>query len=129
MRGLFPAHGTYVGLAGNARSRGLLDQVTRAMRSVPGLPVETLLLPKTGAVLPESQLSDHASFWEQGYPALLVTDTAFFRNPHYHQPTDTVATLDLDFLAKVTEGLVRFVVSCAGSMGQWFSASGEPLSH
>ncbi len=105
LRGRFPAEGTFIGLAANRRSRALLDAVAGAMRTIPDLPVETLLLPGNGWFFPESRLSDHAPFWDRGYPALLVSDTAFFRNPHYHQATDTVATLDVPFLARVAGGV------------------------
>jgi len=113
LRGRFPEVGDYIGLAGNARSRGLLNTVAGAMRAIPDLPVETLILPGSGRLFPEVRLSDHAPFWDAGFPALLVTDTAFFRNPHYHQPSDTVATLDLAFLAKVTQGLIAAVDALA----------------
>lgn len=109
LRGRFPPTGTYIGLAGNNRSRQLLGSVAQAMRSIKGLPVETLLLPGKGWVFPESRLSDHSPFWDSGFPALLLTDTSFFRNPHYHQPTDTVETLDLAFLERVTKGLVATI--------------------
>jgi len=111
LRGRFPRVGAYLGLAANRRSRGLLGIVERAMRTIDGLPVETLVLPGNGWAFPEARLSDHAPFWDRGYPALLVTDTAFFRNPHYHQPSDTVETLDLAFLERVTQGLVTAVKS------------------
>ena len=114
LKGRFPSMGTYLGLGANRRSHRLLKTVAEAMRSVPDLPIETLVVPANGAWFPEIRLSDHAPFWDAGYPALLVTDTAFFRNPHYHQPTDTVSTLDLDFLTKVTQGLVRVIEELAG---------------
>lgn len=113
LRGRFPATGTYLGLAANRASRGVLERVANAMRTVEALPIETLVVPSNGWVFPESRLSDHAPFWDRGYPALLVTDTAFFRNPHYHQPTDTVSTLDLNFLTKVTQGLVAAIEAIA----------------
>jgi hypothetical protein len=53
--------------------------------------------------------SDHWSFWQEGYPAIMVTDTSFFRNPNYHEPSDKPATLDYDRMARVTRGLVRVV--------------------
>jgi len=114
LRGRYPAVGNYLGLAANRRSRALLEATRDAMRSVEGLPVETLTLPGTGWLFPEARLSDHAPFWDQGHAALMVTDTSFFRNPHYHQPSDTVATLDLDFLTKVTQGLVAAIEALAG---------------
>ena len=109
----FPAEGAYIGLAGNLRSRRLLSAVAGAFRAVDGLPVQTITLPGNGGWLPESRLSDHAPFWDCGYPALLVTDTAFLRNPHYHQPSDTVETLDLGFLTKVTRGLAAAIEALA----------------
>ena len=109
LKGRYPALGNYLGLAANGRSRQLLQVAAEAMRTVPALPVETMVLPGNGWIFPESRLSDHAPFWDRGYPALLVTDTSFFRNPHYHQPTDTVETLDLAFLTKVTQGIVATI--------------------
>ena len=113
LKGRYPALGTYLGLAANHRSRHLVQRVAAAMRTVPALPVETMVLPGNGWIFPESRLSDHAPFWDRGYPALLVTDTSFFRNPHYHQPTDTVETLDLEFLTKVTQGVVATIETFA----------------
>ena len=111
LQGRYPSTGTFIGLAANTRSRALLATVAEAMRTVPSLPVETIMIPGSGWMVPESRLSDHAPFWDQGYPALLVTDTSFFRNPHYHQASDTVDTLDLNFLTKVTQGLVLAIES------------------
>ena len=113
LRGRFPAVGNYLGLAANRRSRALLETVSQAMRTVEDLPIETLVLPGNGWMFPEARLSDHAPFWDCGYPALLVTDTAFFRNPHYHQPSDTVETLDLAFMEKVTQGIVAAIQQLA----------------
>jgi hypothetical protein len=53
----------------------------------------------------EVRLSDHSPFWDQGFPALLVTDTAFLRNPNYHLPSDTMETLDFEFMKKVAVGI------------------------
>jgi len=106
LRHRFPATGTYLGVGANRASQPLLTRVARALRTIEGLPVETLVVPGNGWVFPPIRLSDHAPFWDRGYPALLITDTAFFRNPHYHQPSDTVETLDLAFLERVTQGLL-----------------------
>ena len=70
------------------------------------LPVITLSVPFSGYLMPSVRLSDHAAFWDQGYPAVMVTDTAFFRNPHYHRRSDTPDTLDYDFLRRVTQLLL-----------------------
>ena len=64
--------------------------------------------------VPEIELSDHRGYWEQGYAALMVTDTAFLRNPNYHQPTDRLATLDVPRLAKLCRQLQRTVRRLSG---------------
>jgi hypothetical protein len=58
--------------------------------------------------MPSVRLSDHASFWDQGYKAVMITDTAFYRNPHYHQLSDTIDKLDFQFMAELVESLVIF---------------------
>src|SRR5262249_57857622 len=79
--------------------------VAEALKAVPGLPVESIAVPGGGEILPDTRRSDHSSFWDRGYPALMVTDTSFFRNPHYHQASDRPETLDYPFLARVTAGV------------------------
>lgn len=108
---LYPDRGNFVGVIGNRRSAALLRRFESAMRQIAGLPVETLTVLGNGFLLPQVRLSDHAPFWDAGYPALLLTDTAFMRNPHYHGPTDTIDTLDLEFMAKVCQGVVNGVLS------------------
>ena len=107
---LYPDRGNFIGVIGNWNSHSLLRRFTRQMGRVPGLPVETLSVPGNGGLIPAVRLSDHAPFWDAGYPALMVTDTSFFRNPHYHRSSDTLDTLDLDFMAKVCEGVIRGVL-------------------
>jgi hypothetical protein len=62
-------------------------------------------VPLRGRPLPDTRRSDHSPFWDQGFNAVLVTDTSFLRNPHYHRPSDQIATLDLPFLEAVCAGL------------------------
>lgn len=114
LKRFYPREGNFIGLAANRRSRALLKTVERAMRAVPSLPVETLLVPANGWLVPESRLSDHSPFWDAGYPALLITDTAFLRNPHYHQASDTLKTLDMGFLARVCQGLLEAIRALIG---------------
>jgi Zn-dependent M28 family amino/carboxypeptidase len=103
--GLYPDVGDFIGVCGNEASRELQETVTAGLKSVPGLPVEFIVVPGRGEVLAEVRLSDHSSFWDVDYPAVMITDTSFFRNPHYHQPSDTPATLDYAFLTRVTVGV------------------------
>lgn len=109
LRWFYPDHGDFIGLIGNFRSISLLRRVGRRMRQVSELAVETLAVPGKGEIIPAVRLSDHAPFWDLGYSALMITDTAFFRNPHYHSPSDTLDTLDVDFMAKVCQGIIRAV--------------------
>lgn len=104
---LYPTTGNFIGVVGNEASQGLLESVTAALRTVPDLPVESMAVAGNGEMLYETRLSDHSSFWDHGYPALMITDTSFFRNPHYHQASDTPETLDYVFLARVTAGVCQ----------------------
>lgn len=103
MQVIYGDRGDFIALVGNTGVAALLPALARAM----GTHVKTKVLPVPfhGRLLPDVRLSDHSPFWDAGYNAVMVTDTSFLRNPHYHQPTDTVETLDLPFLAAVVEGL------------------------
>ena len=107
----YPDRGNFIGLIANWRSAFLLRRFARSMKQVPGLPVETLNVLGNGFLIPQVRLSDHAPFWDLGYPALLVTDTAFFRNPHYHNFSDTPETLDFGFMSRVCQGVVAGVLN------------------
>lgn len=101
----YPAEGNFIGIIGNWRSWRFGRAVLKSFRKNRHLPVESLFLPFDGWILPETRLSDHASFWDAGLPAVMVTDTAFFRNPNYHLPSDTVDTLDFTFMAQLAKTL------------------------
>jgi Zn-dependent M28 family amino/carboxypeptidase len=101
----YPAEGNFIGIIGNRRSWRFGRTVLRGFRKNRDLPVESLFLPFDGRILPETRLSDHASFWDAGLPALMVTDTAFFRNPNYHLASDTIDTLDFTFMAQLVRSL------------------------
>ena len=101
----YPAQGNFIGVIGNWHSLRFGRAVVRGFRKNRDLPVESLFLPFDGRILPETRLSDHASFWDAGLPALMVTDTAFFRNPNYHLPSDTIDTLDFTFMAQLVKSL------------------------
>lgn len=82
---LYPNVGNFIGVCANEASRGLMQTVSAALKTVPGLPVEFLAVPGKGEMIPDVRRSDHSSFWDLGMPALMITDTSFFRNPHYHR--------------------------------------------
>ena len=102
-----PTTGTFLAATGDFRSRTLLRAfVGAANAAVSDLDIVTFRSPLRGWLVPETRLSDNASFWDRRYPALMLTDTAFLRNPHYHQGTDRAATLDFDFMARATDAVV-----------------------
>ena len=107
-----PTTGNFLAVVGNERSRALTGSVVQAMTS--HLPIVPLVVPGNGEKLPDTRRSDHTSFWEQGFPAVMLTDTANFRNPHYHRPTDTLNTLNLDFIISVADGVTAAVIDLAG---------------
>ena len=104
---MYPDRGDFIGVIGNWNSNILLRRFAASMRQVSGLQIETLSVPGNGMLIPAVRLSDHSPFWDLGYPALMVTDTSFYRNPYYHGPSDTIDTLDFDFMAQVCEGVIR----------------------
>lgn len=105
-KSLYPSKGDFIAFIGNLGSRGLVRGAVHSFRASTKFPSEGSAVP---AAIPGVGWSDHWSFWEEGYPAIMVTDTAIFRNPNYHQPTDQPDTLDYDRMARVVHGLVRVV--------------------
>lgn len=99
---LYPSRGDYIVFVANPSSKELLKNVTQSFRRQTDISWQTATLPSFS---PGAKSSDHWSFWKEGYPALMVTDTAPFRYPHYHKPSDTPDKLRYDFLNGVVEGL------------------------
>jgi hypothetical protein len=98
MRLLYPSRANFIGLVGRWDQRRAIASFKRACVGTADIPVVSLAAP---SFVPAIDFSDHRNYWEQGYPALMVTDTSFFRNPNYHQPTDTFETLDYRRLSEV----------------------------
>jgi aminopeptidase YwaD len=110
-----PSVGDFLAVVGNEKSRELVTAITLSgSRAVPPLKIIPLVVSGRGERLPDTRRSDHAAFWEHGYPAVMLTDTANFRNPHYHRPTDTIETLNLTFLGHVTLAVTAAVRYLAG---------------
>ncbi|HYH05462.1 MAG TPA: M28 family peptidase [Thermoanaerobaculia bacterium] len=106
MAALYPTTGNFIGFATNLGSRALLHRCVSAFRKTSKFPVESAALPE---VVPGIGWSDQWSFWQFGYSAVMVTDTAPFRNPHYHEESDQPETLDYARLGQVVEGLAGVV--------------------
>jgi len=100
----YPNQGDFIGLIGNLKTIPDLMSLSRSIRQI-GVPCEWLPAGNRGMIVPDTRRSDHAPFWDRGYRALMVTDTADLRNPHYHKGSDRLETLDLDFLTGVCQGL------------------------
>lgn len=102
LSGLYPDIGDFIGFVANEASRALLESASRAFVAATSLPLQ-------GAALPEALAgtgwSDHWSFWQSGYQAMMVTDTAPWRYPHYHTAEDTPDKLHFDSLVEVLHGL------------------------
>jgi Zn-dependent M28 family amino/carboxypeptidase len=103
---LYPSTGDFLCFVGDTSSRRWVRDAVRAFRETTAFPCEGAALP---ASIPGVSWSDQLSFWEHGYPALMATDTAPFRNPRYHTPRDRPETLDYERFARATEGLQRVV--------------------
>lgn len=99
---MYPSTGNFIGFVSNVASRTFMRRAGREFRRRAAFPSEGVAAP---ADIPGIGWSDHWSFWQEGYPAVMITDTAPFRYPHYHAPSDTPDKLDYDSLARVVIGL------------------------
>jgi len=103
MHRFFPQRGNFLAAVGNLSSWTLCWRFRRGFRrGTRRMPLFSICLPET---IHEIRLSDNSSFWDQGYPALMLTDTSFLRNPNYHEGTDTAETLDYPRMTEVTFGI------------------------
>ena len=105
---VYPSVGNFIAFVGNSRYGRLVRQVVAAFRNCEPFPSEGAALPE---IVSSIGRSDHWSFWQEGYPALMVTDTAPFRYPYYHTPEDTVDKIDFEKLARVVRGLKGVVTA------------------
>jgi len=108
----YPSTGDFVAFVGNLGSRRLVRRAVASFRAHTRFPAEAGAFP---SLLPGVGWSDHWSFWKIGVPAIMVTDTAPFRYPHYHASTDTPDRLDFDRLARVVAGLERTIADLASA--------------
>ncbi len=107
----YPKTGQFIGIVSNLSSRGFANSLVRSFKKNQGLPFIKVTIPLAGWLVPAVRLSDHSSFWDEGFKAVMVTDSAWYRNPHYHLPSDTMEKLDYRFMAELVESLVLFFLS------------------
>jgi Zn-dependent M28 family amino/carboxypeptidase len=110
LRLFYPDRGNFIAVVGNLGGAGLVRRVKRSMRDASGLSVRSINSP---AWVPGVDFSDHSSFWRLGDPAVMITDTAFYRNARYHTEEDTPATLDYRRMAEVVAGIRQAVLDLA----------------
>jgi Zn-dependent M28 family amino/carboxypeptidase len=108
LRWRYPTTGNFITIVSNDDSQPLQTQVRDGLVAHMDLPVETYAGPWW---IPGVDWSDHGSFWNEGYPAVMLTDTALFRNPHYHRPTDLPTTLDYRAMSELVRGLAGALVT------------------
>ncbi len=114
-----PDSGDWVAAVGDWKSKEAIRAFREgAAEAAPDLRVVTHRTPFRGWLVWQTRLSDNASFWSEGYPALMITDTAFLRNPHYHRPSDRAETLDYRFMARVVDATVATVERLAGGVAE-----------
>jgi Zn-dependent M28 family amino/carboxypeptidase len=98
----YPSTGNFITFIGKLGQRSILSKSISTFRECSQVPSYGIAGP---TFLSGISFSDHWSFWQHDFPAVMVTDTAFFRNPHYHQPTDTADTLDYNKYSRVVSGV------------------------
>jgi hypothetical protein len=109
---VYPTVGNFIGVVGNFSSRGLVRKTVHLLRTEGRIPVEGSALP---SFVPGVGWSDQWAFWKCGYPGVMITDTAPFRYPYYHRPTDTPDKLDYDRFALVVSGMEKVVSELAAN--------------
>ena len=108
----YPNCGNFIALIGNLQLIPVMHQLCRALQSADAS-CEWLPVPFNGKLLPVTRRSDHAPFWDYGSPAMMMTDTADLRNPNYHRISDTLETLDLNFMDNLVTGLIAGITAIA----------------
>jgi Zn-dependent M28 family amino/carboxypeptidase len=99
---VYPAHGDYIAVVGDIESEPLVQECAAALRGATDMQIETLAAPRA---LAEISFSDQWSFWQLGWPGVMITDTGFLRNAHYHLDSDTPDKLDFARMARVTRAI------------------------
>jgi Zn-dependent M28 family amino/carboxypeptidase len=110
LRLFYPSRGNFIAVVGNFANLGIVRRVKRSMGEASSLPVYSINAP---ALVPGIDFSDHRNFWAAGFPAVMVTDTAFYRNKAYHTAEDTPDRLDYERMAMVVAGAYLAVMDLA----------------
>ncbi|MCB2408600.1 M28 family peptidase [Hymenobacter lucidus] len=107
MAQLYPSTGNFITVVGKQGQESIVEQVKKLMQSHAAIDVQSINLPSAVSL---AGLSDHRNYWRYGYEALMINDTSFLRNPNYHQPSDTIDTLDFRRMAEVVNGMLGVIL-------------------
>jgi len=104
----YPSEGNFISVIGKMGAGTLVRKIKRAMAEATSLPVYSINAPR---LIPGVDFSDHLSYWQEGYPAVMITDTAFYRNANYHTMWDTAERLDYRRMSQVVEAVYAAVIN------------------
>ncbi len=107
MKLIYPTTGNFIAIVGNIKSLSLSSGVEKNMAPT-GIGIQRINVP---AFIPGIDFSDHRNYWKFGYRAIMVTDTALYRNSNYHEPSDTPDTLDYTKMRDVVKGVCRAILN------------------
>jgi hypothetical protein len=105
---LYSTKGNFISVIGEIGAGTLVRRIKRSMAEATSLPVYSINAPR---MVPGIDFSDHLSYWREGYPAVMITDTAFYRNANYHTIRDTAEKLDYRRMSQVVEGVYAAVIN------------------
>jgi len=103
----YPSVGNFIAVVGNYSSGYLVDEVEKHLKTA-SIDVESL---KASSMVTGVDFSDHRNYWGFGYDAVMITDTALYRNPNYHRRSDTIETLDFDKMGEAVKGVFRALIN------------------
>jgi hypothetical protein len=102
----YPTKANFISVVSNFSNIGSVREVKSILKMSSNLPVYSINAP---AFIPGIDFSDHRNYWKFNYPAVMISDTAFYRSNNYHSPKDTPDTLDYKKMAKVVEGVYNYI--------------------
>lgn len=110
----YPNRGNFITIVGNFASAKLVKNVTSTFREKSKFPVESVV---TFTFVPGIDFSDHWSFWQEGIPAVMITDTAFLRNYNYHTEADTYEKLNYNYMGEFLEEFTKALIELDNKIG------------
>ncbi len=104
---IYPNTGNFIIVVGKQGQESFSGKITALMKAHSSVDVQTISFPSSQGL---GGLSDHRNYWHYGYPAVMINDTSFLRNPNYHQKSDTIDTLDFSKMAEVVRGVYAAII-------------------